>query len=76
MTDINVHYPRLTDNDNGEITVTLEGKELRGWSYTNDGERRIKMVAAREFVEGWLSGYGAGLDRGEALVKDALATVQ
>lgn len=45
--------PRLTDNDAGEITVTLDGKELRGWSYKDDAERRAKMLAAREYVEGW-----------------------
>lgn len=44
--------PRLTDNDKDEITVSLEGEELRGWSYANDTERRQKMLMAREFVEG------------------------
>ena len=45
--------PRVKDNDRDEITVTLDGKELRGWSYENEAERRVKMLAAREFVEGW-----------------------
>lgn len=45
--------PRLTDNDQGEISVTFGGKELRGWSYSNDAERRQKMLLAREYVEGW-----------------------
>lgn len=45
--------PRVTDNDKDEITVTLNGRELRGWSYANDGERRQKMLQAREYVEGW-----------------------
>jgi hypothetical protein len=45
--------PRVTDDDKGEITVTLEGKELRGWSYADDAERRMKMRMAREYVEGW-----------------------
>ena len=44
---------RLTDNDRDEITVTLAGKEIRGWSYFNQDERRTKMKMAREFVEGW-----------------------
>ena len=43
--------PRLTDNDHGEIAVDLEGKQLRGWSYSNDDERRQKMAQAREYVE-------------------------
>ncbi len=45
--------PRVTDNDKGEIIVTLEGKELRGWEYHSDTERRQKMLMAREYVEGW-----------------------
>ena len=48
--------PRVTDNDAGEITVSLDGKELRGWSYADDGERRQKMLQAREYVEGWCDG--------------------
>ena len=34
--------PRVTDNDKGEITVTLDARELRGWAYKNDAERRQK----------------------------------
>jgi hypothetical protein len=45
--------PRVCDNDRDEITVTLDGKEIRGWSYENEAERRVKMLAAREFCEGW-----------------------
>lgn len=48
--------PRLTDDDKGEITVTLDGRELRGWSYANDSERRTKMLCAREYIEGWYDG--------------------
>lgn len=51
--------PRVTDNDDGEITVTLDGKELRGWSYSSDDERRTKMLCAREYVEGWCDGRQA-----------------
>lgn len=50
MSDIN---PRVTDNDQGEINVSFNGLELRGWSYADDTERRNKMLAAREYVEGW-----------------------
>ncbi len=52
--------PRLTDNDHGEITVDLEGKQLRGWTYSNDDERRQKMAQAREYVEGWCDGRKYG----------------
>ena len=48
--------PRVVDNDRNEITVSLNGKELRGWSYEDDAERRQKMVQAREYVEGWCDG--------------------
>ena len=51
--------PRVTDNDKGEIIVSLHGKELRGWSYADDAERRRKMLAAREYVEGWCDGRDA-----------------
>lgn len=55
--------PRVTDNDKGEITVSLNGRELRGWSYANDGERRVKMLLAREYVEGWCDGRSGAWDR-------------
>jgi hypothetical protein len=48
--------PRVTDNDQGVITVTLAGEELRGWSYASDDQRRAKMLLAREYVEGWYDG--------------------
>lgn len=48
-----VANPRVIDNDRDEIIVALEGKELRGWSYSSEYERRDKMRRAREYVEGW-----------------------
>lgn len=51
--------PCVTDNDSGEILVTFNGAELRGWSYKDDAEQRIKMLAAREYVEGWCDGRDA-----------------
>lgn len=51
--------PQVTDNDQGEITVSHHGKELRGWSYKDDAERRVKMLCAREYVEGWCDGREA-----------------
>lgn len=56
--------PKVTDNDRDEITVTNAGKELRGWSYANEDERRLKMLMAREYVEGWCDG---GKDRAERI---------
>lgn len=60
--------PRITDNDRDEITATLDGKEIRGWTYATETERRTKMLAAREFCEGWFmaserSDHRAILDR-------------
>lgn len=51
--------PRVIDFDDGEISVRLGGKELRGWSYKDDTERRSKMLCAREYVEGWCDGRDA-----------------
>lgn len=51
--------PRVVDDDKDQITVTLDGRELRGWSYKDDTERRMKMLAAREYVEGWCDGREA-----------------
>ncbi len=51
--------PTVIDNDVNEITVSLAGRELRGWSYSNDTERRAKMLQAREYVEGWCDGREA-----------------
>jgi len=55
--------PRVIDFDDGEISVRLDGKELRGWSYKDDAERRTKMLAAREYVEGWCDGRSAVLSQ-------------
>lgn len=48
--------PRVVDNDRDEITVTFEGRELRGWSYATETERKMKMRMAREYVEGFCDG--------------------
>jgi hypothetical protein len=49
----------LSDNDLGEITVRFGGGELRGWNYVTEAERQIKMMAAREYVEGWCNAHAA-----------------
>lgn len=54
--------PTVIDFDDGEISARLDGKELRGWSYKDDAERRQKMLQAREYVEGWCA---AALVEGE-----------
>lgn len=59
-------FPRVADNDRDEITVELDGREIRGWSYESEAERRAKMLAAREFCEGWLAGSEAARAEGRA----------
>lgn len=43
---------RVVDNDKDEISVMLDGKEIRAWSYSHQQEQFWKMQMAREFVEG------------------------
>lgn len=56
-------YPRVVDNDKDEITVTLGGEEIRGWEYHNDHERTLKMLLAREYVEGFGDGWDAHVQK-------------
>lgn len=49
---------KVVDNDKDEITVMDGEKEVRGWSYASEAERRAKILCAREFVEGWHYGDG------------------
>jgi hypothetical protein len=49
---------KVVDNDKDEITVMDGDKEVRGWSYATELERRAKILCAREFVEGWHHGDG------------------
>lgn len=48
--------PKLTDNDRGVITATVNGRRVRDWIYANNEQRRHYMVLAREYVEGWCDG--------------------
>ena len=48
-----MEYPKIIDNDRDEITAVYLGREVRGWSYAGEAERRAKMLAAKEFAEGW-----------------------
>lgn len=43
----------IIDNDKDEITASLDGKEVYVWSYKDRAERRIKMLLAHAFAEGW-----------------------
>jgi hypothetical protein len=46
-------FPKITDDDHGTITATLDGRWIRSWEYATEQERRVKMRMAREFAEGW-----------------------
>jgi len=48
--------PKVFDNDRGAVLAMLNGCSIRGWSYQNDEERRLKTRLAREYVEGWCDG--------------------
>ena len=68
---------RVIDNDQGEITIiAADGRELRGWSYSNDEQRRMKMLCAHEFREGWYVGYSAGMDRVASLIDQHFTVVE
>lgn len=65
--------PRVVDNDRDEITVTLDGREIRGWSYECEAEHRTKMLAAREFCEGWFQASKQAAPIGEISKIEVLA---
>jgi len=56
MTQGIITRPRVTDNGRGAVIVTFDGRQIRAWSYQSDDARRLKMMYAREFIEGWIEG--------------------
>ena len=56
MTQGTITRPRVTDNGRGAVIVTLEGRQIRLWTYQAHESRRKKMMYAREFIEGWIEG--------------------
>ena len=57
MTDFKpLQRPRVLDNDRGSVLIYWEGRQVRGYSYQNDEQRRLKMMYAREYIEGWCDG--------------------
>lgn len=45
--------PKIIDDDRDEIRAEVGGQSIRSWEYHSEQERRVKMLAAREFAEGW-----------------------
>lgn len=68
--------PKLIDNDKGEITVSLHGHELRGWSYANDAERRTKMLCAHEYAEGWCNALSRLKSKADGRLNDYLCEMK
>jgi len=66
------NFPRLIDNDEGEITVRVNDVEIRGWSYATRDEQCLKIRMAREFCEGWHTGFDAGLVRAKEVFVETL----
>ena len=47
--------PKITDDDKGTVTATMDGKVVRSWVYNENMRRSRAMSLAREYVEGWHS---------------------
>ena len=45
--------PKIVDNDYSQISAEINGVSVRSWFYQSDEERRVQMLMAREFTEGW-----------------------
>ena len=68
--------PKVIDNDKGDITVEVFGKEVRGWSYKDDNERRAKMLAAHEYAEGWRCGLARMKERLDLRLNNCLCEMK
>ena len=68
--------PKIVDNDKDEISAVVLGKEIRGWSYKDDAERRIKMLAAQEFAEGWFQAQNQLKRRVDFLLNEQLCCME
>ena len=44
---------KVTNNDRGTVAAMLDNDVVRSWVYRDPAEEKIKMLAAREFAEGW-----------------------
>jgi hypothetical protein len=70
--------PRITDNDFGEITASINGEAIRSWEYRSSAEHARKMPMAHEFAEGWFQAERKLADRVkelEGVLKEARSAV-
>lgn len=66
----------IKDNDNGEISALVFGREIRGWSYKDEAEQRTKMLAAHEFAEGWFQARKEAKRRIDFLLNEHLCCME
>jgi hypothetical protein len=45
--------PKITDDDKGTVTATVDDKVVRSWVYSPTMRRSRAMSLAREYAEGW-----------------------
>ena len=51
---------KLIDNDAGEVRLDLGVDTVRSWAYSDESERRLKMLLAWEFRDGWYQACDSG----------------
>ena len=44
---------KVVDNDIDEVHIMLNEKSIRSYYYDNEDKRRLSIIKAREFAEGW-----------------------
>ena len=63
--------PKIIDDDAGEISAVLDGKEIRAWSYMGDAVRIQKMRCAHEFANGWIAAMKHVVEQKIAVARQA-----
>ena len=51
--------PKITDDDNATISVTVNDEIKMSWVYADDGDRQEKMRHAHYWCDGYMAGAGA-----------------
>jgi len=51
--------PKITDDDNATISVTVDDEIKMSWVYADDGDRQEKMRHAHYWCDGYMAGAGA-----------------
>jgi hypothetical protein len=61
--------PTVVDDDEGTILVMKDGREIRGYAYSNSDERHLKMQRARDYVQGYVDATEKFISRIDNLMK-------